>query len=256
MKWSLNTYRTGQEWDLDYLIDLVGRTGYHGIEFLMDFDQRHGLEWDTPRERWDEIGDKMKTAGLAVASLTSCQKFDSPEREERDQSVRRVERVIDMADFFGCRHVRVLGDKFADETRGEVVENVGQCLGVLGRYAQPYGIAVSIEMHGSFTSPDAALEAVQIAGEANVGLVFNCVWPEVTSATVGAFHERIAPHVTMVHTHRVEEPQQIGFYRSMFTKLREIGFEGYISNECAYEGPDPEKVLAMYVGLYRAFAGA
>jgi len=41
----------------------------------------------------------------------------------------------------------------------------------------------------------------------------------------------------------------------MFAKLKEIGFNGYISNESAYSGPDSEKVLALYVGLYRAFTG-
>jgi sugar phosphate isomerase/epimerase len=49
MKWSLNTYQIGQDWELDYLIDIVKKTGYHGIEFLMDFNQKHGLEWNTVR---------------------------------------------------------------------------------------------------------------------------------------------------------------------------------------------------------------
>jgi hypothetical protein len=67
---------------------------------------------------------------------------------------------------------------------------------------QQYNIAVSIEMHGSFTAPDPAMKAIQIANQPNVGVVFNCVWPDVTIDTVDAFHDRIAPHITMVHTHR------------------------------------------------------
>lgn len=253
MKWSLNTYQTAQDWELDYLIDIVKKTGYHGIEFLMDYDQKHGLEWDTPRKKWDEVKDKMESAELEFASLTSCQNFHSLDEKERSQSVERVKQVIDMANFFDCKHVRVLGDRFTDETRDTVVRNVGECLGELGKYAQPYDIAVSIEMHSSFTHPDPAMEAIKIANQPNVGVVFNCVWPEVTMDTVDAFHDRLAPHITMVHTHSVEEPKTFEFYRRMFAKLKEIGFDGYISNESAYNGPDPEKVLALYVGLYRAF---
>jgi len=255
MKWSLNTYQTGQDWELDYMIDIVKKTGYHGIEFLMDFNQKHGLEWDTPRERWAEVKKKMESAGLEFASLTSCQVFHSPDKGERDQSVERVKQVINMADFFGCKHVRVLGDRFTDETRNEVVRNVGECLGNLGAYAKNYGVTVSIEMHGNFTAPDPAMEAIRIANQPNVGVVFNCVWQNVTMETVDAFHDRIAPHITMVHTHSVEDPRTFELYRRMFTKLKKIGFDGYISNESAYRGPDPEKVLAMYVGLYRAFTG-
>jgi len=255
MKWSLNTYQTGQDWELDYMIDIVKKTGHHGIEFLMDFNQKHGLEWNTPREKWDEVKKKMESAGLEFASLTSCQTFHSPDEKERDQNVERVKRVIDMAGFFVCKHVRVLGDGFNDKNRDEVVNNVGKCLGKLGIYAQKHGIAVSIEMHGSFTAPDPAMEAIRIANQPNVGVVFNCVWPDVTIDTADAFHDRIAPHITMVHTHNAEDAKTFELYRKMFAKLKEIGFNGYISNESAYRGPDPEKVLALYVGLFRAFAG-
>jgi len=234
MKWSLNTYKTAQDWELDYLIEMAKKTGYHGIEFLMDYNQRHGLEF---------------------ASLTSCQVFHHPTEEERRKSVERVKRVIDMAHFFGCKHVRVLGDRFTSENRDEVIRNVGSCLRELGEYAEEYGITVSIEMHGSFTDPDPALEVISIADRPNVGLVFNCVWPNVTIETVDEFHDRIMPYVTMVHAHRVEDPATFEFYRRMFAKLKERGFDGYISNESAYTGPDPEKVLAMYVALYRALSG-
>jgi len=253
MKWSLNTYQTGQDWELDYMIDMVKKTGYHGIEFLMDYNQKHGLEWDTPREKWDEVKMRMEEASLEFASLTSCQNFHSLDENERRQSVGRVKRVIDMANFFGCNHIRVLGDRFTDETQDTVVKNVGECLGELGKYAQTDNITVSIEMHGTFTEPDPAIEAIQIADQTNVGAVFNCVWPNVTMETVDVFHDRIAPHITMVHTHSVEDAKTFEFYRRMFDKLKEIGFNGYISNESAYRGPDPEKVLALYVGLYRAF---
>jgi len=255
MKWSLNTYQTGQDWELDYMIDIVKKTGHHGIEFLMDFNQKHGLEWDTPHEKWDEVKKKMESAGLEFASLTSCQVFHSPDEKERVQSAERVKRVIDMADFFGCKHIRVLGDSFNDKNRDEVVNNVGKCLGELGIYAQKDGIAVSIEMHGSFTAPDPAMEAIRIANQPNIGVVFNCVWPDVTIDTVDAFHDRIAPHITMVHTHNVEDAKTFEFYRRMFDKLKKIGFKGYISNESAYRGPDPEKVLALYVALFRIFSG-
>jgi hypothetical protein len=59
----------------------------------------------------------------------------------------------------------------------------------------------------------------------------------------------------MVHTHNAEDAKTFEFYRRMFAKLKETGFDGYVSNESAYRGPDPEKVLALYVALYRAFAG-
>ena len=43
MKWSLNTYQTGQNWELDELIRQCKAAGFDGIEFLMDFKQKHGV---------------------------------------------------------------------------------------------------------------------------------------------------------------------------------------------------------------------
>ena len=48
MKWSLNTYQTCQEWELGRILDTAAVTGYHGVELLMDYKQKHGFEWDTP----------------------------------------------------------------------------------------------------------------------------------------------------------------------------------------------------------------
>ena len=101
MKWSLNTYQTGQEWDLDFMIDIVKKTGYQGIEFLQDFDQKHGLEWDTDPSAYAAADKKMKAADLEWASITSCQNFHSEERAEVGESVKKVKRVIDMAESVG-----------------------------------------------------------------------------------------------------------------------------------------------------------
>ena len=55
MQWSLNTYQTCQEWELGRILDTAEATGYHGVELLMDYKQKHGFEWDTPREAWDGL---------------------------------------------------------------------------------------------------------------------------------------------------------------------------------------------------------
>ena len=48
---------------------------------------------------------------------------------------------------------------------------------------------------------------------------------------------------------------QIELYRSLFASLKSTGFDGYVSNESAHVGPDPERVLALYLALFRAYSG-
>ena len=88
---------------------------------LMDYEQKHGFEWDTPREAWDGLKAQVDASGVVISSLTSCQNFHSENAAARDETVRRVTRVIDMAEFMGCDHVRVLGDRYTEENRDAVV---------------------------------------------------------------------------------------------------------------------------------------
>ena len=234
MKWSLNTYQTCQDWELKRILDTAEATGYHGVELLMDYKQKHGFEWDTPKDAWDGLKTQVDASGVVISSLTSCQNFHSENASDREETVRRVTRVIDMAEFMDCDHVRVLGDRYSDENRDAVVGYVIDGLKALGSYAGEKDITVSIEMHGSFTDPNSAMEVI----------VFN-------SQFIGC--DAGSENLTAVHTHKVEVPETFELYRQMFEWLNRIGFSGYISNECAYTGPDPEKVLALYVGLFKAF---
>lgn len=261
MKWTLNTYEVAQQWELDHLIEMCRKTGYPYIEFLMDFQQPHGLEWDTPAERFAEVKGKLDAAGLRFGSLTSCQTFHSPDPDERAESVKRVKRVIDMARQFGCDHVRVLGDQLPEDeaARPAVVGNVAGCLRELGEHAGP-AISVSIEMHGSFTDPHYSMEVVKQADLPNVGLVFNGVFPigrdwkyllPPDAKSIKPFYDMVRPHLTSIHFHSIERPEELPRWQEWFRLLKQDGYQGYVANESAYTGPDPEKVLRMYTALFQ-----
>lgn len=253
MKWALNTYQTCQDWKLGQILETAEATGYHGVELLMDYKQQHGFEWDTPRSVWDGLKAQVDASGVVISSLTSCQNFHSEDTDARAETVRRVKRVIDMAEFMICDHVRILGDRYTAANRTAVIGYVIDGLKALGTYAAEKDITVSIEMHGSFTDPEPALQVIEGVNLPNVGFVFNSQFVGCEAGTIEPLFSRIAPHITAVHTHRVEEPQTFELYRQMFKWLDNIGFSGYISNECAYTGPDPEKVIALYVALFKAF---
>jgi sugar phosphate isomerase/epimerase len=261
VRWVLNTYQVAQNWDLAEMLKMAQATGFDGMEFLMDFEQKHGFEWNTPEDQWGPLKERVGASGLEISSLTSCQTFHAADASDRAESVRRVERVIDIAKFMGCDHVRVLGDQVPnDDTRDTVIQNVAACLRELGQYAEPDGIKVSMEMHGSFSDPALSVRAVEAADQPNVGLVFNGQWrardgswglPE-GAPSIAPLYDATAEYWTAVHTHRMEAPGQLPYYREMFRNLLRDGFDGFVSYEGAYTGPDPEQVLKLYTALFRA----
>ena len=264
MKWVLNTYQTAQDWDVERIIEICQATGYEGVEFLQDFKQQHKLEADAPLDYATAVSEKVHAAGLIVSSLTSCCVFHAPEEAERRRNIEQVQRVIDQAVAMNCDHVRVLGDRLPDDQgeRETVLANVAAALRELGAYAQPKGVTVSIEAHGSFTDPLYAAQVVQEAKMPNVGIVFNSQWRvgaetgwnlPADAPSIAPLYELIGPHITSIHTHQMEKPQEWRYYQEFFRLLVRDGYQGYVSNECAYQGPDPEKVLRLYTTLFRAF---
>jgi sugar phosphate isomerase/epimerase len=207
----------------------------------------------------------MQDAGLEIASVTSCQNFHSLDDGERRTSVDRVKRVVEMAREAGAPQVRVLGDRLPEDAtqREQVLQNVSTCLRELAQFAQPMGVWVGIEMHGSFTDPGYALDVIRRADHPNVGFVFNSQFriptPQGWQApepgqSIAPMWEQVSPYVRNIHTHQMERPETLASYREMFDLLKRAGYQGYVSNECAYRGPDPEKVLSLYTALFRAFS--
>jgi sugar phosphate isomerase/epimerase len=265
MKWILNTYQTAQSWPLERIIEVCQATGYEGIEFLQDHKQAHGVEAAASDEAVLAVKEKMQSAGLGIASLTSCCVFHSLDAPERRRNVDQVRRVIDQAAVAGCDHVRVLGDRLPDDERDrdEVLANVGAALRELGEYARPHGVTVAIEAHGSFTDPTLAARVVREADQSNVGIVFNCQWRVGAeqgwslppgAPSIAPLYDLLAPYLTSVHTHRMERPEEWAYYQELFRLLVRDDYRGWVSNECAYTGSDPEVVLRLYTALFRAFA--
>jgi sugar phosphate isomerase/epimerase len=263
MKWCLNTYGTGQEISLERLIELAQGTGYEGIEYLMDFQQPHGVEADAPAEGLAEVKRRMDAAGLAIACVTSCAHFHDLDAAKRDESLRKARRTIEIAAGWGCPHVRVLGDRVPeDETKARVLDQVTGCLQELADQAAGRGITLSLEMHGSFTDPDYSVPLARRVDRPNFGLIFNGqfrgggernpAWGVQPGQSIRPLYDRFRPYLTSMHIHAMEPPDVFSHYQELFRLLKADGWDGWVSQESAYRGPDPEKVLTLYTALFRA----
>ncbi len=264
MKWVLNTYQTAQEWPLARIIAVCQATGHEGVELLQDFKQAHGLEAAAPDEHVLAVKEEVAAAGLLVNSLTSCCRFDSPDATERQRNTDQVKRVIDQARLMGVTQVRMLGDRIPEDAAGRdrVLESVAAALRELADYARPHGITVAIEAHGSFTDPLHVTRVVHEADRPNVGIVFNSQWRTgaesgwslpADAPSVAPLYDLLGPYVVNVHTHQMESPQVWRYYQELLRLLIRDGYQGFVSNECAYTGPDPEKVLRLYTTLFQSF---
>jgi sugar phosphate isomerase/epimerase len=196
---------------------------------------------------------------MEFASITSCASFHSLNDAERAEAMDRATKTIRIARDFGCPHVRVLGDRVPEDgTRETVLQNITACMQELARQAQPDGITVSMEMHGSFTDPNLSVPLAEAVDMPNFGLVFNSQfresaetgWRLPPDGSIRPLYDRFRPFLTQIHTHQMERPDQLSMYQELFRLLKADGWNGCVAMEGAYTGSDPEKVLRLYTALF------
>jgi sugar phosphate isomerase/epimerase len=94
----------------------------------------------------------------------------APNAAERQKAVENHHKWVDAAHFLGCTTIRV--NAFGKGTAQEVQKAAAEGLRQLSAYAQPAGLNVIVENHGSYTSDGKWLLAtIRQVGQPNVGIL-------------------------------------------------------------------------------------
>jgi sugar phosphate isomerase/epimerase len=250
MKLSLLNYNFVPDWSLDRLIRMARAMGCQGLEFRLERGFGAGLELETPPEERRRIRGRIVDAGLAVASLGTSSRFDSPDPATRQATVERTKRLIELAADVACGRIRVFGDRLPPGVPPmEVAQYVGECLAELGDFAAPLGVDVLMEMHGHFNDVDLALAAVETANSSNVALVYNCDPRDLVDGTVRQTYQRVGRWIRHVHMHEFDGSFP---YQELFGLLRADGYDGFLSTEFE-KALTPGGYLMVYAALFRAW---
>jgi len=253
MKLSLLTFQLGKDMALSKLLDVLTASGIPGVEFRCELGHAHGVELESTPEQRAETRQRCADAGVTICGIgTSC-RFQSLDPAERQASVDRGKRFVDLARDVGAPRVRVFGDRFGDADRDVVVGNVGECLRQLGEHAADSGVDVCLEMHGDFYRWEYPLRAVQLADHPRIGIVHNCDPREAADGPIADSIGQVRHLIRHVHIHGIEAGKYP--YAEFFALMKATGYDGFLSLECN-ESPDAERVIALYAALFREMVAA
>jgi len=175
----------------------------------------------------------------------------SPDAGQRQQAVENHRPWLEAAAYLGCRSVRV--NAFGKGTAEQVQQAATAALGQLSAYAQPLGLHVLVENHGSYTSNGQwLLRTIRGVGQANVGILPDfgnfCVRRESGELYAGRCVEEYDKYQALAEWLPVIKTgvsaKTIDFdaagncretdYYKMLGLLKKAGFRGYLGIE--YEG--------------------
>lgn len=264
MKYAGHTMGT-PKLDIFEAMELFKKLGYDGIEVRVAKDGQINSE-SISNEEAGKISGISRRIGINFACLTPYyMDFIAP--SERENNIKQMKRVVEIADILSCPHVRVYGgkDPCVEGIRfNDNWERTASGIAEVAGYAAKFGVKVCIETHiGSLTlSVKHTVRMIEDVNMNNVGMLFDFAWVDFAGAEtpVEAVH-RGARYIFHCH---IKDWNLISRYpvkkqsclmgegtidwKTMLKELKKAGYNGYLTDE--YEKfwyPDdlPEPEIGM-----------
>jgi sugar phosphate isomerase/epimerase len=246
------TYNLAKDWDIATIIKNCAEAKFEGVELRTT--HAHGVETTLPKAQREEVGKRFKDSPVELMGLGSAFDYHTPDQAKLRQDIAATKEYIVLAHDVGARGVKVRPNGLPKEVPKEkTLEQIGKSLRELGQYADNYGIAIRLEVHGTGTSLLPNIRAIlDAAGHQNVGACWNSNQSDLEGEGFDHNFDLVKDRIFSVHLRDLfleEYP-----FRRLFTRLNEIKFSGF----CLAEVPpstDPVRVMKYFRATWLAYQG-
>jgi sugar phosphate isomerase/epimerase len=147
MKLGLVTYLWGKDWDIPTLIKNCTEANVLGVELRVE--HAHGVTLDLTKEERREVKKQFDGSLVEVVGMGTNQQYDWPEPERLKKSVETTKKWLQLSKDIGGSGVKVKPNQFREGIPQEqTLEQIGNALNELGRYALDMGQEIRLEVHG------------------------------------------------------------------------------------------------------------
>jgi len=248
MRLSITTFKIFKDWDLDTLCEELPKAKVEGIEFRIGGGHKHGIEITMSQAERKAAQQKLADAGLTCCSIASGYMFHWPEPATLREHIEGAKQAILLAHDLGAPRVRVFGNNIPEGADpDDVAAQVGRALRELGRFAEPLGIEVLLEMHGDFNDWWLNKRAVGFANHRNVRTLYNWDKRDLVKGSVGSVWQEMKSYIRHIHFHDLKSDTFP--HKEMFDLLAEDGYSGFMSMEVSMDG-DVVRNLHEQAGLF------
>jgi sugar phosphate isomerase/epimerase len=172
MRFGLVTYQWGRDWDLPTLLANCEKAGVLGVELRTT--HAHGVEPSLNEAQRQEVKKRFADSPVINVGIGSNERFDSPDPAVLRKALDDTKAFIVLSHDIGTTGVKVKPDRFYDNVPHEqTIEQIGNALNELGRFADGYGQQVRLEVHGQCKDPPTIKAILDIANHPSVAACWN-----------------------------------------------------------------------------------
>jgi hypothetical protein len=172
MSFGLVSYMVAHDWDLPTLIANCEKADVLGVELRTT--HKHGVEPSLNATQRTEVKKRFADSRVTLVGLGSNENFDNPDPAILRKSIDTAKKFVKLAHDLGTDGVKVKPDSFhKDVPREKTIQQIGESLLELGKFAADYGQQIRLEVHGQCADLPTIKSIIDIANHPNVAVCWN-----------------------------------------------------------------------------------
>jgi len=242
MRFGLVTYLWGRDWDVPTLIRNCHRAGAEGVELRVEHS--HGVDPSLSTSRRAEVWRQFHDSPVELVGFGTNAAFHHPDEEQLREAIEQTKDYVILSHDCGGSGVKVKPNALPDEVpEAQTIEQIGNALNELARFAADYGQEIRVEVHGAETQQLPIMERIfRVADHPNVGVCWNCNAEDLDGQ--GLEHNFGLVRQRLAETTHVREFNEGDYpYPELFDLLAGINYDGWILMEARTEPADRVRAL-------------
>jgi hypothetical protein len=173
MRIGLVTYQWGRNWDLPTLIANCEKTKVLGLELRTE--HKHAVEINLNKQQRQEVKKRFEDSPVVLVGYGSNDEYHSPDPAVLKKNIENTKALLHLMHDVGGTGVKVKPNAFPKGVPKEkTIEQIGQSLRTVGKYARELGQVIRLEVHGHETQELPNIKAMMdVADHPNVKVCWN-----------------------------------------------------------------------------------
>ncbi|MEN8116665.1 MAG: TIM barrel protein [Bacteroidota bacterium] len=150
MKLGLVTYLWAKDWDIPTIIKNCTETQILGVELRVE--HAHGVTLDLTASQRAEVKKQFDDSPVEIVGMGTNQDYHHADPARLKDSIEKTKQWLQLSKDIGGTGVKVKPNAFPkDVAKEKTLEQIGNALNELGKYAKDLGQQIRLEVHGRET---------------------------------------------------------------------------------------------------------
>jgi len=230
-KIGLVTYQWGKDWDIPTIIRNCEKSKVLGVELRTE--HKHGVERSLNSHQRSEVKKRFQDSKVTVLGYGSNVQFDDPNPQILRKNINQAKELLQLSHDIGGGGVKVKPNMFHEGIpHNQTLEQIGNALNELGKFAAGLGQKVRLEVHGEGTQELPNIKSIMdVADDPHVGVCWNCN-PEDMNGQGFEYNFNLVKDRLgdTMHIHELNNPSYP--YNDLARLLEKANYSGWLLLEC------------------------